>query len=353
VESGANYLCIRAPRGREPTSPPRPEADQPRCGSILHARRRPHREGDAPGGAELRKGLRGPDEPRRFDPGSGAGSSARAGRRAPRRSTGSWHDGPRGRHHERRGRACLRIGGSRRVGSTRVPEPARLDRDHERPRRTAGSAARIATRRRRPYRCPGAHRPRDDSADGHRADLRRGSPPDGHPGGATAARAGAYGRLDRRRRRRGGGRQSRVGRSAEAAAQRPTRRTATLSRRADAAGGHGLPGTRLHPGSARLGGGGFGAYAAAATSVLARRQDLALVRLVSGQPRDLRRILLGEGVVVGLFGALCGIPTGWLIGRLLDQPIGTSATVALRMAVDATPAPFPGSTQRWVSRSAC
>ncbi|KDN21757.1 ABC transporter permease [Amycolatopsis rifamycinica] len=62
---------------------------------------------------------------------------------------------------------------------------------------------------------------------------------------------------------------------------------------------------------------GFGAFLAVfviastfAFTVAQRRRDLALLRLVGGSRRQLRRVLTGEAVLLGAVGGLAGIPAG-------------------------------------------
>ncbi|WP_235716029.1 FtsX-like permease family protein [Amycolatopsis sp. ATCC 39116] len=62
---------------------------------------------------------------------------------------------------------------------------------------------------------------------------------------------------------------------------------------------------------------GFGAFLAVfvisstfAFTVAQRRRDLALLRLVGGSRRQLRRVLTGEAVLLGAAGGLAGIPAG-------------------------------------------
>jgi putative ABC transport system permease protein len=84
--------------------------------------------------------------------------------------------------------------------------------------------------------------------------------------------------------------------------------------------------------------GGFAAYATVATTVLARRHDLALLRMAGAAPGALRRLLLGEGLVVGVVAALLGLPLASLVGSALRGPVTASATLALRVPVTAGPA---------------
>ncbi|SES30353.1 putative ABC transport system permease protein [Lentzea xinjiangensis] len=85
---------------------------------------------------------------------------------------------------------------------------------------------------------------------------------------------------------------------------------------------------------------GFGAFLAVfiiastfAFTVAQRRRDLALLRLVGGSRRQLRRVLTGEAVLLGTAGGLAGIPAGlgvqavqtWLLRDLGFVPAGFAA----------------------------
>ncbi|EXU63669.1 permease [Streptomyces sp. PRh5] len=67
-----------------------------------------------------------------------------------------------------------------------------------------------------------------------------------------------------------------------------------------------------------------------AFTVAERRRDFALLRLVGGDRRQLRRMLLGEAVLLGAIGAAVGIPVGvavmsfqtWLLNRMRFVPVG-------------------------------
>ncbi len=87
-------------------------------------------------------------------------------------------------------------------------------------------------------------------------------------------------------------------------------------------------------------------------TVAQRRRDLALLRLVGGSRRQLRRMLLGEAVLLGAFGAAIGVPAGlammagqsWLLrtlefvppdfsGRWRPWILGVSAGTGVLLAV--------------------
>ncbi|MEU3275047.1 FtsX-like permease family protein [Saccharomonospora sp. NPDC006951] len=89
-----------------------------------------------------------------------------------------------------------------------------------------------------------------------------------------------------------------------------------------------------------------------AFTVAQRRKDLALLRLVGGSRKQLRRLLLSEALLLGLIGTAIGVPIGvalmdvqtWLLGTLgfvpggfdpawLDWILGVSAGIGVGVAV--------------------
>ncbi|ASR35168.1 hypothetical protein BAY61_09425 [Prauserella marina] len=89
-----------------------------------------------------------------------------------------------------------------------------------------------------------------------------------------------------------------------------------------------------------------------AFTVAQRRKDLALLRLIGGSRKQLRRLLLSEALLLGLIGTAIGVPVGvalmdvqtWLLGTLgfvpggfdpawLDWILGVSAGIGVGVAV--------------------
>lgn len=91
---------------------------------------------------------------------------------------------------------------------------------------------------------------------------------------------------------------------------------------------------------------GFGAFLAVfiiastfAFSVTERHRDLALLRIVGADARQLRRMLLGEAVVLGSVGAAVGIPVGVAVLRLQTAMLTGSGFL---------PAGFTAVWQPWI-----
>lgn len=74
-------------------------------------------------------------------------------------------------------------------------------------------------------------------------------------------------------------------------------------------------------------------------TVAQRRRDLALLRLVGGSRRQVRRMLLGEAVLLGAFGAACGVPAGLAMMALQGHLLRTLGFV---------PADFTGQWRDWI-----
>ncbi|WP_250007777.1 FtsX-like permease family protein [Actinoplanes sp. M2I2] len=70
-----------------------------------------------------------------------------------------------------------------------------------------------------------------------------------------------------------------------------------------------------------------------------RRRDLALLRLVGGSRRQVRRLLLGEAVLLGLAGAALGVPAG--------LPV-MAVQAWLMRRFDFVPAGFAGEWRMWI-----
>jgi putative ABC transport system permease protein len=76
-----------------------------------------------------------------------------------------------------------------------------------------------------------------------------------------------------------------------------------------------------------------------AFTVSQRRRDLALLRLVGGSRRQVRRLLLGEAVLLGGLGAVIGIPTGVVVMALQARMMGSLGFV---------PDGFTGQWRPWI-----
>src|SRR5262245_43306616 len=87
----------------------------------------------------------------------------------------------------------------------------------------------------------------------------------------------------------------------------------------------------------------FVVTSAVSTSVAARRQQIGLLRCVGAQRRHVLRLVLGEAVLLGVFGTAVGIPFGLLLARLLLATVTESAELvfSLRLftsTIDVSPA---------------
>ena len=87
----------------------------------------------------------------------------------------------------------------------------------------------------------------------------------------------------------------------------------------------------------------FVVTSAVSTSVAARRQQIGLLRCVGAQRRHVLRLVLGEAVLLGVFGTAVGIPFGLLLARLLLDTVTESAELvfSLRLftsTIDVSPA---------------
>jgi putative ABC transport system permease protein len=76
-----------------------------------------------------------------------------------------------------------------------------------------------------------------------------------------------------------------------------------------------------------------------AFTVSQRRRDLALLRLVGGSRRQVRRLLVGEAVLLGTLGAAVGIPAGLGVMTVQSRLMGTLGFV---------PAGFTGQWRPWI-----
>lgn len=76
-----------------------------------------------------------------------------------------------------------------------------------------------------------------------------------------------------------------------------------------------------------------------AFTVAQRRQDLALLRLVGGSRRHVRRLLLSEALLLGLIGTALGIPVGLLV---MDVQTGLLTSLHL------LPADFSAGWEAWI-----
>ena len=76
-----------------------------------------------------------------------------------------------------------------------------------------------------------------------------------------------------------------------------------------------------------------------AFTVSQRRRDLALLRLVGGSRRQVRRLLLGEALLLGTLGAAIGIPGGLGVMTVQSRLLGTLGFV---------PAGFSGEWRPWI-----
>ena len=76
-----------------------------------------------------------------------------------------------------------------------------------------------------------------------------------------------------------------------------------------------------------------------AFTVSQRRRDLALLRLVGGSRRQVRRLLVGEAVLLGALGAGIGIPAGLGVMAVQSRLMGTLGFV---------PAGFTGQWRPWI-----
>lgn len=74
-------------------------------------------------------------------------------------------------------------------------------------------------------------------------------------------------------------------------------------------------------------------------TVAQRRRDLALLRLVGGSRRQVRRMLLGEAVLLGAFGAVIGVPAGLGMMAIQGQLLRTLGFV---------PPDFTGQWRDWI-----
>ena len=76
-----------------------------------------------------------------------------------------------------------------------------------------------------------------------------------------------------------------------------------------------------------------------AFTVSQRRRDLALLRLVGGSRRQVRRLLFGEAVLLGALGAAIGIPAGLGVMAVQSRLLGTLGFV---------PDGFTGEWRPWI-----
>src|SRR5215468_635351 len=86
----------------------------------------------------------------------------------------------------------------------------------------------------------------------------------------------------------------------------------------------------------------FVVASAVSTSVAARRQQIGLLRCVGAARRHVLRLVLGEAVLLGVFGTAVGIPFGLLLARLLLDTVTESAELVFslrlfRSALDISP----------------
>lgn len=81
-----------------------------------------------------------------------------------------------------------------------------------------------------------------------------------------------------------------------------------------------------------------------AFAVAQRRRDMALLRLVGAGRQQVRRLLIGEAVLVGAIGTLVGIPTGVLVADAQDR---------LLVGLDLVPEGFQTEWQMWIVLVSC
>lgn len=78
---------------------------------------------------------------------------------------------------------------------------------------------------------------------------------------------------------------------------------------------------------------GFGMYNTISTIVMEKTRDIAIMKSMGFHPRDLRRIFLLEGAIVGssgsLLGALCGLALMQLLAQIEIRPPGVTEVVHL------------------------
>jgi putative ABC transport system permease protein len=78
--------------------------------------------------------------------------------------------------------------------------------------------------------------------------------------------------------------------------------------------------------------------------VAQRRRDMALLRLVGAARRQVRRLLIGESVMVGVVGTCIGIPTGVLVAGAQDH---------LLVGLDLVPEGFQTEWRTWIISVSC
>lgn len=81
-----------------------------------------------------------------------------------------------------------------------------------------------------------------------------------------------------------------------------------------------------------------------AFAVAQRRRDMALLRLVGGERKQVRRLLIGESVTVGTLGTLVGIPMGVLVADAQDR---------LLLRLDLVPEGFQTEWRMWIVAVSC
>jgi lipoprotein-releasing system permease protein len=80
----------------------------------------------------------------------------------------------------------------------------------------------------------------------------------------------------------------------------------------------------------------FGIYNTISTIVMEKTRDIAIMKSMGFHPRDLRRIFLLEGLIVGLIGSalgeLLGLALMQLLGQVEIRPPGVTELVRLPMS---------------------
>jgi len=80
----------------------------------------------------------------------------------------------------------------------------------------------------------------------------------------------------------------------------------------------------------------FGIYNVISTVVMEKQKDISILKSMGFYARDIQKIFLIQGIVLGIFGSILGIPLGAILMRILEEvtfkPPGT--TEAINMPMD-------------------
>ena len=233
-------------------------------------------------------------------------------------------------------------------------DPASVDRDRRRfaaPRglavgsrcdcRSATGAAPFVVRGAAPQRGPAQGARRQFRADGHR--RRAVGLRSARPGRSRRRAAGESGRARRSRARHRRAAARRAGRAAAGAARR--------AGRADAGGVSVQPdGARR---TSRCSSGCFSSTTPSSTSVIARREEIGMLRALGVARRQVLALFLGEAAALGAPAARWASPLGWVLADGAGGADLDDRHDAVRRDGGARPRRSAGGRSRWPSRSAC